>query len=287
MVRGTELARELAAANAFDAWRGPEALPGQARASDAEIEDFVRHAAGTYYHPVGTCRMGVGPDAVVDPSLRVRGIRRAARRRRVGHAVDRLGQHEHGGHDHRRERRRSRPSDHPRPGLAGPDRPQRPALEYRGGRRHRSPSHHTGGRRAGAGDTGSPRTGISERPAKTIALVRVGGEGAMRRTPDGRTHDDRGSGSSILRVLADTPRPGWRRSCAGSRRSSWRGRTIRGRTTSPSCECGSWSNAAGAGSRRSRSCTPRPVSLRCGVSTRRWRASSTVPTTSSTPTSPT
>jgi choline dehydrogenase len=74
MVRGTKLARELAQAKAFDPWRGPEALPGDAVQSDAEIEDFVRHAAGTYYHPVGTCRMGVGPDAVVDPSLRVRGL---------------------------------------------------------------------------------------------------------------------------------------------------------------------------------------------------------------------
>jgi choline dehydrogenase len=74
MVRGTKLARELAAASAFDAWRGPEALPGEAVQSDAELEDFVRHAAGTYYHPVGTCRMGVGPDAVVDPVLRVRGL---------------------------------------------------------------------------------------------------------------------------------------------------------------------------------------------------------------------
>jgi choline dehydrogenase-like flavoprotein len=74
MVRGTKLARELAQAKAFDPWRGPEALPGEAVQSDAELEDFVRHGAGTYYHPVGTCRMGVGPNAVVDPSLRVRGL---------------------------------------------------------------------------------------------------------------------------------------------------------------------------------------------------------------------
>ena len=74
MVRGTRLARDLASAAAFDAWRGEEALPGASVQTDAELEDFVRHAAGTYYHPVGTCRMGVGPDAVVDPSLRVRGV---------------------------------------------------------------------------------------------------------------------------------------------------------------------------------------------------------------------
>jgi choline dehydrogenase len=74
MVRGVALAREVAAAGAFDAWRGPEALPGAHVSEEAEVRDFVRRAAGTYYHPVGTCRMGVGGDAVVDPELRVQGI---------------------------------------------------------------------------------------------------------------------------------------------------------------------------------------------------------------------
>src|SRR5919108_282462 len=74
MVRGTKLARDLATATALDPWRGPEALPGAPVQQDAEIVDFVRHAAGTYYHPVGSWRMGVGPDAVVDPALRVRGV---------------------------------------------------------------------------------------------------------------------------------------------------------------------------------------------------------------------
>jgi choline dehydrogenase len=74
MVAGLEQARELAAAHAFDAWRGAEALPGEGVRDPEALRDFVRHAAGTYYHPVGTCRMGTGPDAVVDPELRVRGV---------------------------------------------------------------------------------------------------------------------------------------------------------------------------------------------------------------------
>jgi choline dehydrogenase len=40
----------------------------------ADYEAFARESARSAYHPVGTCRMGVGPDAVVDPQLRVRGI---------------------------------------------------------------------------------------------------------------------------------------------------------------------------------------------------------------------
>jgi len=74
MVRGVEIVRDLVSASAFDAWRGPEALPGADVRGDAALRDFVRRAAGSYFHPVGSCRMGVGPDAVVDPELRVRGV---------------------------------------------------------------------------------------------------------------------------------------------------------------------------------------------------------------------
>jgi len=36
---------------------------------------YVRRNVGTSYHPSGTCKMSVDPDAVVDPELRVRGLR--------------------------------------------------------------------------------------------------------------------------------------------------------------------------------------------------------------------
>jgi len=53
---------------------GAEIRPGAALRTDAELENYIRDAAQVTQHPVGTCTMGVGPNAVVDPQLRVRGI---------------------------------------------------------------------------------------------------------------------------------------------------------------------------------------------------------------------
>jgi choline dehydrogenase len=51
-----------------------ETLPGAHAQSDEEIASVVRKTGTTIYHPVGTCKMGVDPMAVVDPRLRVHGI---------------------------------------------------------------------------------------------------------------------------------------------------------------------------------------------------------------------
>jgi len=68
------LAREVIAQRAFDRFRGPEIRPGAAVDSDDEIDAFVRAKSDSAYHPCGTCRMGEGEEAVVDPRCRVRGI---------------------------------------------------------------------------------------------------------------------------------------------------------------------------------------------------------------------
>lgn len=52
---------------------GEEILPGNKVESDDDIDQFIRETAATVYHPVGTCRMGVDEDAVVDAQLKVRG----------------------------------------------------------------------------------------------------------------------------------------------------------------------------------------------------------------------
>jgi choline dehydrogenase len=68
------LARTILAAPAFDRYRGEERFPGAAATSDAQLLVAIRAKAETTYHPVGTCRMGADPLAVVDPKLRVHGL---------------------------------------------------------------------------------------------------------------------------------------------------------------------------------------------------------------------
>jgi choline dehydrogenase len=74
MLHGIDVAREIAAAAPFDGWRGREVLPGPEVRDEAGLREFLARGTGTYYHPVGSCAMGTGPDAVVTPELRVQGL---------------------------------------------------------------------------------------------------------------------------------------------------------------------------------------------------------------------
>ena len=74
MVAAVRMARGIVAQPALDAYRESEFSPGAAVAGDDEILDWMRRNSETAYHPMGTCRMGPGPDAVVDERLRVHGL---------------------------------------------------------------------------------------------------------------------------------------------------------------------------------------------------------------------
>jgi choline dehydrogenase len=74
MVVGLRRAREVGEARAFSPWRDRELFPGPDVRDDAAGADFVRRSLTTFFHPVGTCRIGVDDGAVVDPELRVRGV---------------------------------------------------------------------------------------------------------------------------------------------------------------------------------------------------------------------
>ena len=67
-------AREIMTAKALAKHEPEEILPGPKIQSDADILEQAGNIATTIFHPVGTCRMGTDPSAVVDPQLRVNGI---------------------------------------------------------------------------------------------------------------------------------------------------------------------------------------------------------------------
>lgn len=75
LVEGVRWNLKILYGKAFDDIRGAELSPGAGIRSHAELEDFVLRTASTTWHPTTTCRMGIDAGAVVDPSLRVNGVR--------------------------------------------------------------------------------------------------------------------------------------------------------------------------------------------------------------------
>ncbi|HWK41184.1 MAG TPA: GMC family oxidoreductase N-terminal domain-containing protein [Croceibacterium sp.] len=71
---GLRLARRIYGTEPMAGLISGENLPGADVQTDAEIDAHVRATAGTTQHPVGTCTMGSGPNAVLDPELRVHGV---------------------------------------------------------------------------------------------------------------------------------------------------------------------------------------------------------------------
>lgn len=73
---GVHKARQIAAQPALRELIGEEKAPGPAATSDAELSAWIDDTVGHYYHPVGTCAMGLADDplAVTDANGRVHGL---------------------------------------------------------------------------------------------------------------------------------------------------------------------------------------------------------------------
>ena len=74
-IDGLKLTRRIMNAPALARFQPEEWLPGTAAASDEQLLDAARQVGTTIFHPVGTCKMGNDPAAVVDDRLRVHGIK--------------------------------------------------------------------------------------------------------------------------------------------------------------------------------------------------------------------
>lgn len=75
IVRAIEAARELGSKAALDSFREAEVIPGPKATSRQDLIDLARTAAASFGHAVGTAKIGIGTDAVVDNELRVHGLR--------------------------------------------------------------------------------------------------------------------------------------------------------------------------------------------------------------------
>ncbi len=74
MFEGIRITRDVIGQKSFDPYRGKELAPGPNVESDAEMTAWLRQTAMTTFHPVGTCKMGDDPQAVVDGELNLHGI---------------------------------------------------------------------------------------------------------------------------------------------------------------------------------------------------------------------
>ena len=74
LVEGMTIARRIADQPALKRYITAEVRPGPPFQTPEALKQFLRLASIPFYHPVGTCRMGDGPMAVVDAELKVRGV---------------------------------------------------------------------------------------------------------------------------------------------------------------------------------------------------------------------
>ena len=75
-VAGMRFTRRIMAARALAKYQPEEFRPGPSIANDNELASAAGELGTTIFHPVGTCKMGKDPLAVVDEELRVHGIGR-------------------------------------------------------------------------------------------------------------------------------------------------------------------------------------------------------------------
>jgi choline dehydrogenase len=74
IVAGLRVTRRIFATAAMRRFVTEEILPGPEAATDDDLLEHVRATAGTTFHQTSTCMMGPGPRAVVDETLRVKGL---------------------------------------------------------------------------------------------------------------------------------------------------------------------------------------------------------------------
>lgn len=74
-IEGMRAVRTIGVQKAMQSVLTGEVMPGASVEKDTALENYLRQTSATIFHPVGTCKMGYTPEAVVDSQLRVHGLR--------------------------------------------------------------------------------------------------------------------------------------------------------------------------------------------------------------------
>jgi choline dehydrogenase len=74
LVKGYKAIQQILYSDPLIKYIKKEKFPSKKLESSDEILDFLRNYIQTLYHPVGTCRMGLDLESVVDQRLKVRGV---------------------------------------------------------------------------------------------------------------------------------------------------------------------------------------------------------------------
>lgn len=74
IVDGLRMGRQLLASPHMQTYIASEYMPGPSVQTDSQLLEYARNNGGTVFHPTSTCKMGIDPMAVVDPTLKVYGI---------------------------------------------------------------------------------------------------------------------------------------------------------------------------------------------------------------------
>jgi choline dehydrogenase len=74
LIQGVRLAQQVIRSQKLDACRGRALSPLVDAEDEAVLRQEIKRRCSTLFHPVGTCAMGQGPEAVVDASLKVHGV---------------------------------------------------------------------------------------------------------------------------------------------------------------------------------------------------------------------
>jgi choline dehydrogenase len=74
LIAGVNHTRRIFSQPAMAPYSVEETVPGPDISTDHDFAQFARTNGTNVFHPVGTCKMGTDPMAVVDPRLRVHGV---------------------------------------------------------------------------------------------------------------------------------------------------------------------------------------------------------------------